>query len=351
MKPVAVAVAVLALGLIPYQSSERPSALDQFSTPEISQLTDTGNGYWPSWAPAGDRIAFYNRVDQWFEDVLSAANWVAVCDVWIMDHDGSNIRQLWDGRMEGEYGTDLKPPNWSCDGKYLAIDSRGPRGPAYVIEVESALVLSEPPLGDLHAMVRFAPRESYVLYAIYDESSAERTVFIRDWGENRDYVFDKGGWNPYTEYMEPPPVWSRNGRLLRTSRYSIGEVRLNSPIWDFHTVPEFELLLSTRNPLGTSELPDTFDDQVTSPSRNWIVISPDPSLRGLFARNLAVARIEDGVIKEPAYQLHSGVVFSYQWHPTQDKLLFAAGRRSRNTSSYDSSDIFVADLGGINYRH
>ncbi len=340
----------LVSGFITIRPSPELRSPARLQFPEITQLTDTGNGYWPSWSPNRDQIAFYNRVDQWFEDVLSVPNWVAVCGLWIMDHDGSNMRLLWDGRMAGVYGSDLRPPNWSSDGEYLAIDSRGPRGPVYVIDVKSASVLYEGPLGDLKAMVRFAPKGSYVVHAVYDELSAERTIFIRDWRQNRDYVFDQGGWNPRTDFMESPPVWSENGKLLRTSRWSIGEVRLSSPLWDFHTVPDGELLLSTRNPLGTSDLPDTFDDQVTSPSKNWIVISPDPSLGGLYARDLAVARIENGVIKEPAYQLYSGAVYSFQWHPTEDKLLFAAGRRSRNTSIYDSSDVFVADLGRLEHK-
>ena len=85
---------------------------------------------------------------------------------------------------------------------------------------------------------------------------------------------------------------------------------------------------------------------------HWQVIAPNindeeetPDLRGnaWFRKGLTLAKAgERGLTPEEYSPSTDGrYVFSYQWHPTEDQLLIAAGEKSLDPDQEEISNIYV----------
>ena len=78
-------------------------AVAQSVLPGVQLTTDPANDLRPAWSPDGTRIAFFsNRSDS--------------NDIWVMDADGENQRELTNG------SADDRRPAWSPDGARIAFD-------------------------------------------------------------------------------------------------------------------------------------------------------------------------------------------------------------------------------------
>jgi len=76
---------------------------------DLVRLTDTGRlASWPSWSPSGEQVAFVGLVDRGGDE--------GDREVFVMDADGSNLRQVTD-----RPGRDTSAPSWSPDGSRLAV--------------------------------------------------------------------------------------------------------------------------------------------------------------------------------------------------------------------------------------
>ncbi len=94
-------------------------ALAQTLLPGLPLTTDPSNDLRPTWSPDGSQIAFFS---------LRSGNY----DIWLMDADGNNQRQLTDDPA------DDRRPTWSPDGKYIVFDSdRAGSRDVWILEIES----------------------------------------------------------------------------------------------------------------------------------------------------------------------------------------------------------------------
>lgn len=161
----------------------------------------------PAWSPDGERIAFVRH-----EEAGRAS------DVWVMDADGSNARNL----TEQPDVIDTHP-SWSPDGQRLAFTSlRDERVNLWVLDLDSGEVanLSEglqPHLEEIHAFPSWSP-------------DGDRIAFIR-WREGERssvWVTDTDGQQVQRlthehSYETGSLAWSPDGTWLAVSSTRLGE--------------------------------------------------------------------------------------------------------------------------------
>jgi len=97
----------------PDEPKTRAILLIDVRTGEVTQLT-SGEfiDRWPSWSPNGDKIAFMRQVPN-----QTPPPQYLPADIYVMNTDGTNLRQLTDWTYDDDF------PTWSPDGEWIAFCS------------------------------------------------------------------------------------------------------------------------------------------------------------------------------------------------------------------------------------
>ncbi|MFC1529174.1 TolB family protein [Gemmatimonadota bacterium] len=322
------------------------------SGPEIIQLTDTGDAYWPVWSPDGSRIAYYTIIgsDEWQPSDQPVVN------LWVMDRDGSNTRRVWDGRGFEQFVRPFWTPSWSHDGRYIAVD-RAYRESA-IIDVETGNQTDSPIFTTVGIIARFSPGKPYLNYAQriwehdeYRTTRNDRIVFILDTLTGESRTIHTTGYQPESGYEEPASVWSADGQLLRV-RDHWGTGR--QPFF-FIEVSSGERILRSEDSRGEGDLRPLFPDALISRSGTWRVVSPEiPDTAFLvgeyggfrYLRSpLKVIRQSSASEDQPGsqeYILSQDEVLYYSWHPEEDYLLYSTAKRSSDSSESNRYAVYLA---------
>jgi TolB protein len=95
---------------------------------ETKRLTSlAGVNAWPTWSPDGKKIMYWHAPLKYWWSAPIPLN----TDIWVMDADGGNKKQLTDGTESNEDGF------WSPDGSKIAYDSARQKKGGYIwIECE-----------------------------------------------------------------------------------------------------------------------------------------------------------------------------------------------------------------------
>ena len=171
-----------------------------------------------------------------------------VCNLWVMDSDGSNARLLWEGEIKGYIGWPIYPPIWSLDEQVLRVADS------------------------------WRTDKTYHFYSV----DSGELLFTSD---------DPGGGPDYS------PLFTDR------SRSPSGRLKVNFP-----SIPDFEFCCINHCGAGT----------------------------GLKVYWIGEEDSETLVLDINAH------IYSFQWHPRGDILLFSAGQKSESPDMPESSDIYIA---------
>ena len=80
----------------------------------LAQLETYPYKSYPTWSPDGDQIAFVLHKFRTISDFIDAANWQDEETIYVINRDGSNLRQL-----VSEKGPDARHPTWSPQGNEI----------------------------------------------------------------------------------------------------------------------------------------------------------------------------------------------------------------------------------------
>ena len=236
------------------------------------------------------------------------------------------------------------------DGRYIVIDTKARSGNVF-IEVEEGGLARGLQLPDTMAAARFAPVGTWLAYSHLianwrvDPPIEERRVYVLDYRTGSRRLLHQTRWNAESEWFEPPPVWSHDARYLRVAddRTEDWGSRLLYHLFD---VQSSELVTRVFYPNSGPELLNTFVDTAVSAAGRFRVLTPEipeyeygSPIHGATGEGLQVARIHND---DENTVLTDGEVFSWQWHPAQEILLYASGRASDGPESPSASDVYVA---------
>jgi hypothetical protein len=329
---------ILLFGVIPTGSGRAVPSLQE---PEVVILTEHGAACWPSWSPDGDRIAYLRWTD--FEVTrFGEDRQVPICELWIMDRNGTDLRRFTE-KVQGDAGMSLFPPSWSSEGRMVSVDRVGtpgifagnaewgdPVGPGIIPQYASALRFS--PVG-----TRFVCSE---LKVETDPLREIRRLELHNYRIQSSTEILVTTFNAETEWEEPPPVWSTDGTMVRIRESAAGRGTFH-----FYSVEERRIVLSSGDPRGGEAYAHLFPDRSLSPSGRYQVSVPAIPWRhqGSVSHRAAgdlleVVPVREGEWGEPVFRLEA-CIHSYQWHPSEDILLFATGAPSRSPEERPTSDL------------
>lgn len=350
MKRLTVAVLLLCtlpiiLSFSPHQGSE--AGPGNIQTPQVVKLTETGGAYWPSWSPGGYRIAYFERVDLYVTQ-FGQDRQEPVCNLWVMDSDGSNARLLWEGEIKGYIGWPIYPPIWSCEGRFIAVDSKLFRT-TMIIDCTDGSEVSGSILPADCAAPRFAPSLPYLAFSRHvtdfdvQPIVEERSIFIMDYESGEERLLRTCGFNAESEWLEQPSVWSLDEQVLR-----VADSWRTDKTYHFYSVDSGELLFTSDDPGGGPDYSPLFTDRSRSPSGRLKVNSPSiPDFEfscinhGGAGTGLKIYWIGEEDSETLLLDINAHI-YSFQWHPRGDILLFSAGQKSESPDMPESSDIYIA---------
>ncbi len=321
---------------------------------QLQQLTDTGDAYWPSWSPDGRQIAYFLAVDRktpMDDSRYGESAFVPVCDLWIMNADGSDARRLWDGRIHRRWGRPLPPPSWSFDGRYICItDGDFTSSPIIVSTTDGSDVAGNQGFEGLKGLAVFSPGLPFIAHADVDYRNWHRTVWIRDYQTGLDHQIESSRSSQAPEGHVPKLVWSWDGTILRVPENWINEVSVGRYAYRFFRVPDGELLMLSRDPLGFRALKEGYRLPEDSVSGGWTVLSPELKQAPYpeydaprYGWNVVVGRKDGPGVQDPIISVKDGYVLNYSWNPFEDVLLFTIGTRPTPLQPGEvQSDIYVA---------
>ncbi len=330
------------------------------SYPQVIQLTDSDDSYWPSWSPDGSRIAFYKAFD-YFINQFDRDTLEPICHLWVMNADGSEARMLKDATIRDFTNWPLWPPEWSSNGDLLAIERIPGSTSAVILDSWTGEVVRDSLSTGWCHVPRFSPEGPLLTFSRLipewetEEGINERSIILLDMESGREQVIHRTRYMSETEWREWPAIWSVGGKLIRIRDYWRFGRRTNTSFYHYYDILSGELLLTSLDPDGNSDLPDMFSDLRLSPSGNWQVIAPrirdnlelpDTRGRAWLRKGLKIARLgERGLESEEFTPATKGTyIFSYQWHAKEDRLLFAAGEKSLDPEQSEVSNIYIAIL-------
>ena len=164
------------------------AAADGSGLRQVTSTTDGRPHVWPSLSPDGRRIAFLAQ------DPAKPLIGVAAGDLFVVDLDGTNLRQINPAGTKVVFtGTSGRPVDWSPDSRQIlfaaaAQESLGAdaQGAAYLIAADPGAVatrISE--FASWLAVVEWSPDGSWLLYGEIDSPSAPTWIVRPDGGDAR----------------------------------------------------------------------------------------------------------------------------------------------------------------------
>ena len=196
----------------------------------LQRLTNQGDNHAPAWSPDGQSIAFYStrNLELWDGTLVN------VLDLYVMDADGKNLRQMINPRRIGLHSP--RSPAWSPDGKQIAYTAKDDGIGIYIMDTDGQNARRVSPLGTWSYNPAWSLDGKWIAYDAFvaenanppDNSNAVRHIFIVsvEGGEPRQITQHPGpnyspAWVPESFFSVSPTVDTQTtlwGRLKQAER-------------------------------------------------------------------------------------------------------------------------------------